>query len=107
MDLKQYFHKIRAIEATIPGEHAIIVSLESPDGARAGQYGEATRQVAATLVAQGKARLATEEESESYREGLRAAKKAAEEQALRNRVQFTMIPEAEIAMLRKAVRVRE
>jgi len=107
MDLKLYFQKIRTIEATIAAEHAIIVSLESPDGARAGQYGEATREVAATLVAQGKARLATEEEAEAFKESLRNAKRAADEQALRNRMQFAMIPEAELALLRKAVRVRE
>src|SRR5579859_7201826 len=76
VDLRVYFHKIRTIEATIPGDHAVVVSLETADGGREGRMNEVNRETAAKLVVQGKSRLATDEEAAEYRAGVRAAKKA-------------------------------
>jgi hypothetical protein len=63
MDLKVYYKKIRETASTIPEEFAVVVSKESPDGGKAGVMSEVTRQQAARLVVEGRARLATKEES--------------------------------------------
>lgn len=104
VDLKLFFHKVRTIEATIPGEDAILVSLETPDGGRPGRCTEVRRAVAATLIAQGKARLANEDEGEGFRQAVLEAKKAADERLARNRVQLGVLPQTEIELLRNLLR---
>lgn len=104
MDLRLYFHKIRTIEATIPGEHVVVVSMETPDGGRSGQLSEVSRAVAAKLVVQGKARLANEEEAEEFQASVRAATEAVAEVSMRERVHLSVLPEAELQLLRSALR---
>jgi hypothetical protein len=72
MDLRGYYQKIREIEAKIDGVFAVIVSLESADGGKAGTQTEVTRALAAKMVAEGQARLATPAEKRAF-EGKRAA----------------------------------
>lgn len=103
MDLRLYFHKVRTLEATIPGEHAVVVSLETSDGGREGRLTEVAREVAAKLVVQGKVRLANEDETEQFKVTARAAKKAADEQMLRDRLQLTALREADVELLRSAL----
>ncbi len=103
MDLRLYYHKVRTVEATIPGEYAIVVSLETPDGGREGQYSEVSRSTAASLVVQGKARLANAKEAEQFKESVRATKKAADEQAFKE-----LFPRGfDVELLRSALREEE
>lgn len=104
MDLKLYFHKIRTVEATIAGDHAVVVSMETSDGGRPGQLSEVSRSVAAKLVVQGKARLASEEEAEEFQAATRDAKKAADESAMHDRVQLHVLQDADIRLLRDALK---
>ena len=104
MDLRLYFHKIRTIEATIPGEHVVVVSMETPDGGRPGQLSEVSRGVAAKLIVQAKARLANEDEAEEFHASLRAATEAAAEVSMREHVHLSVLPEAELELLRSALR---
>ena len=62
MDVRIYFQKVRQIEAAITTPHTVVMSLETPDGGKAGVTTEVTRIMAARLVAENKARLATDEE---------------------------------------------
>jgi hypothetical protein len=103
VDLRLYFHKVRTIEATIPGEHAVVVSLETPDGGREGRLTEVAREVAAKLVVQGKVRLANEDETAQFKTAARTAKKAADEQMLRDRLQLSALREADVELLRSAL----
>ena len=107
MDLRSYFQKIRTIEATIAGEHAIVVSLETSDGGRAGQLSEVSRAIAAKLVAQGKARLANERESDEFTASIREAKKASDELSMRDRVQLSVLHKADVELLRSVLRREE
>ncbi len=66
MDVRIYFQKVRQIEAAITKPHAVVVSLETPDGGRAGMMTEVSRIMAARLVAENKARLATDEEHNEF-----------------------------------------
>ena len=47
MDLRAYYQKIRDIEAEIVEEFPVVVSVEGPDGGRAGVRTEVTRRIAA------------------------------------------------------------
>jgi len=66
MDLRIYYQKIRDVESSIAGADAVVVSCSTPEGGRAGVLCEVPRAVAAKLVVDGKARLATEEETRDY-----------------------------------------
>lgn len=78
MDLRVYYKNVRDLEATIPGEFAVIVSLNTPDGGKAGLTSEVPRYAAAKLVVENRARLASEEEGKAYFEQLRGASAMAE-----------------------------
>ncbi|MEK7406852.1 MAG: hypothetical protein AAB225_17385 [Acidobacteriota bacterium] len=104
MDLKVFYRKLRELEASIAEAYVVIVSQETPDGGRAGVRTEAPREVAARMVVEGKARLATPEEAAEYLVQMAEAKKAAEQLAAASRVQFTVLSEAELRALRGAVR---
>ena len=107
MDLKLYFHKIRTIEATIPGEHAVVVSLETSDGGREGQLSEVSRAVAAKLVVQGKGRLANEQETDEFKAATREAIKVADETSMKDRVQLNVLNECDVELLRSVLRKEE
>ena len=107
MDLRQYFQKIRTVEATIPGDHAVVVSLETSDGGREGQLSEVTRAIAAKLIAQGKARLADEDEAEDFKSSIVEAKRAADEASMKEHVQLSVLHEADVELLRSVLRKHE
>ena len=100
MDLKVYYQKLRQIESGILEAHPVVVSKETPDGGKAGVKTEVSRGVAARLILDGKARLASEEEAAEFRRSVAAARKAAEQAAAANRVALSVIAESELQMLR-------
>ena len=104
MDLRNYYQQLRQAETNIPDEFVIIVSNVTPDGGKAGMRIEVAREVAARLIVEGRARLATAEEGESYRAELRELKQRAEEEAAAARVQVTVISDAELRGLRERPR---
>jgi hypothetical protein len=66
MDVRIFFQKVRQIEAAITTPHAVVVSLETPDGGKAGAMTEVSRIMASRLVVENKARLATDEETHEF-----------------------------------------
>ncbi len=66
MDMKVYYQKLRAIEAALPDE-VVLVSKATPEGGRAGQFTEASRAVAARMIADGNAEQASESDTERFR----------------------------------------
>ena len=67
MDLRAFYQTIRKIAAEITEEVAVIISRETPDGGRAGVKTEVPRQVAARMIAEGTADLASPEQAEEFR----------------------------------------
>jgi len=65
MDLRVYFQKIRDVEAKIPGPYTTVVSVATPDGGRAGVLTDVPRRVAAKMVVDGTAKLASDGRKES------------------------------------------
>ena len=99
MDLKQYFRKIREIEASLIEEFPLLISLETSDGGKSGAISEMNRSNAARLIAEGRAVLATAEQAEEYRQQQVAAKKAAERADFAKRIQLAIVNEADLPVI--------
>jgi hypothetical protein len=102
MDLKRYYQKIRDVESGITDPFAVVVSLETPDGGKGGTLTEVPSRVAAKMVVDGTAQLASQEESRRLRATLAEAQRAAELAAAASRVQLTVLPTGELNRLREA-----
>jgi hypothetical protein len=68
MDLKGYFKQIRDLEASLHEKDLVVVSHSTTDGGKPGIMTEVPRLVACQLVVEGRARLATAEEANRFRE---------------------------------------
>jgi hypothetical protein len=76
MDVRQYYKKLRELEATLPEADAVVVSKETPDGGKGGVMTEVARRNACQLLLEGRARLANDAEAEAYRQDEAAKRKA-------------------------------
>jgi len=102
MDLKEYYGKIRELARSLPEDFVVVVSRATPDGGRAGVYGEVSREDAAKLVVEGRAELASPEQSAEFREQVRQAAKAAENEAVRNQIQVKIVADSDWGAIRDA-----
>ena len=50
MDVKQYFRRLREIEESFVDQYPVVISLETPDGGKAGLPAELSRPVAAKMI---------------------------------------------------------
>jgi hypothetical protein len=66
MDLRVYYQKIRKIEAEIADEFPVVVSRETSDGGKPGLKSQVPRYLAARLIAEDKASLATAEQTAQF-----------------------------------------
>ena len=104
MDLQIYYQKIRDIETKITDEFPLMVSVETSDGGKGGTKTEVPRRLAAKLLVEGLARLASKDELKAYREMLAEAKRQAERVAAAERLQLTVLSSAELDRLRSEAR---
>jgi len=79
MDLRVYYQKLRTIESEIKDEFPVVISRETPDGGKQGLKSQVSRSLAARLIADGKAELASAEETAQFRTHLAEEWKAAQE----------------------------
>ncbi|MEZ5398295.1 MAG: hypothetical protein R2729_01420 [Bryobacteraceae bacterium] len=103
MDLREYYAKIRAKAETIPDAFVVIVSNATADGGRDGIKTEVARQLAAKLLAEDKARLASEEETTAYYTAQQAALEKAGELQEEGRIQLAVLSEAKLEALAKSL----
>ena len=96
MDVKQYYRKINEVEAGLTDKYPVVVSVETPDGGKAGVISEVSRPIAAKLIVEGRAVLATAAEKAQYIEQQAAAKKAAEKAELARRLQVAIITDTDL-----------
>ncbi|MFN7995894.1 MAG: hypothetical protein U0Q18_19945 [Bryobacteraceae bacterium] len=104
MDLQVYYKRIRDIEESLKGPSVVVVSQETPDGGREGVRTEVSRRVAAKMLVEGVARIATEEETAAFLSEQAEAKKHAEQAAAAARVQFALLSPNELRNLKNPVR---
>jgi hypothetical protein len=95
-----FYQKLRQIEASLAEADVIVMSLETADGGRAGVPSEASRAVAARMIVEGKARLATAEEASAFRERTAEAKRSADQLAAAGKVQVTVISDSDLRALK-------
>jgi hypothetical protein len=100
MDLKIYFQKIHDLEAKIVDAFPVVVSHEHSDGGKAGVLTEVTRAIAAKLIVEGMARLATIEESKRFQELKAEAKRLADQAMAAAKVQLSVLTSTELEKLR-------
>jgi hypothetical protein len=67
MDVRVYYQKIRKIEAELPEPYVVVVSRETGDGGKPGVRTEVPRSLAAKLIVEDQATLATAEEAAQFR----------------------------------------
>jgi hypothetical protein len=99
MDLKQYYRKINELEASLTDKYPVVVSLETPDGGKAGVVAEVSRPIAAKLVIEGRAVLASVAEKAQYLEQQAIAKQQAEKAEMARRVQVAIITDRDLKPL--------
>ena len=92
MDLRAYYAKVREAEAALVGEHIVMVSLATPEGGKAGIRTEVPRRVAATLIAENRARVGSEVEAQAFHEANRAAREKYEEFEAARHMQVVVMP---------------
>jgi|SRR5277367_2918206 len=95
MDLKAYYKRLREVESSLQTPYVVVVSLDTPDGGKAGVYAEVTKLVAARTIAEGRTRLASETETTQFREQQVEAQRDAHARAAAQRMQVTLVPIAE------------
>ncbi len=96
MDLKTYFQKLRETERSISEEYPIVISLETPEGGKAGVSRSVSRENAAKLLVDGRAVLASEEEAEVYRQDVKRRLQAIQEGEAAKRVQISIVSNPEL-----------
>lgn len=99
MDVKTYYQRIRATEARIAAPYTVVVSASTDDGGKKGVLVEVPRLVAAKMVVEGSAELATAAQASAFQEAQEAAWKAAQDAAAAARVEVTMVSSDELKKL--------
>jgi len=92
MDLRSYYRRIRETEESIDSDEVVIVSLATAEGGKAGVRTEAPRAIAAKQIAEGRARLATDEEALGHYEAHRESKERIEREMAARRLQVVVVP---------------
>jgi hypothetical protein len=100
MDLKLYYQKIRETEAKIAEPYPIVKSLETADGGKPGALTEVAKKVAAKMVVEGQAQLATKEEAVAFIEQNAEAKRMADQILAASKVQVAVVSADELTRLR-------
>ena len=97
MDLRAYYGRVREAETALEHEHIVMVSLATPEGGKEGVRTEVPRRIAATLIAENRARVASDEEAQAFHEANRSAREQYEEDAAARRMQVVVMPAREAA----------
>jgi hypothetical protein len=96
MDLRSYYKRVQDAEALLTGESLVVASLATAEGGKEGVMTEVPRRIAAKLIAEGRARVATEDETGAFHESHRAAKQRYEMEEAARRVQVMVIPSTDL-----------
>lgn len=107
MDLRAFYQKMRKIEQEITAPHVVMVSIETPDGGKAGVRTEVNRESAAKLIVEGRSRLATPEEADEFHRHMRASIREREKAVLTSRLNINILSDDEMATIRKSVRKQD
>jgi len=91
MDLKLYYAKIREQERKIEDPFPVVVSAATADGGKAGIRTEVPKAVAAKMIVDGVAELATRKDTNLFRQANAEAKAQVDEEAEAAKLRFTVV----------------
>ena len=100
MDLQIYYKKIRELEAGLRDPSVVVVSRETPDGGRDGVRTEVPRRIAAKMLVEGAARLATPDEAREFQEQKVETKRQADQLAAASKMHFTVLSAGDIKRIK-------
>ena len=103
MNLKHYYRDVAAIEESIEEPFVMVVSLETKNGGKAGVMTEVSRETAARLVVEKRARLAMPDEVEQMRADQELERQLRELGELEERVRIARAAEAELDRLKESI----
>jgi crotonobetainyl-CoA:carnitine CoA-transferase CaiB-like acyl-CoA transferase len=102
MDVRTYYRKVREAEATLSGaDYFVMVSLATSEGGVAGVRTEVPRAIAAKLMAEGRARVASDEEAREFHQGVQEALAKHDEEEVARRVEVMVVPTRELKKQRE------
>ena len=96
MNVKAYYQKIRELERALTDSFVVIVSHDTSDGGKGGLLTEVPKHLAARMIADDRAHLASEDATLQFRVKSVEAKRTAEELLLANRRQVRPVPASEL-----------
>lgn len=95
MDLRSYYNKVREAEAQLKGEYLVMVSLATAEGGKNDVKTEVPRGIAAKLIAEGRARVASDEEARQFHEMNQEAMLRHQRDEAARRLQVVVVPSHE------------
>ena len=104
MDLRGYYRKIREAEASIPENFPIVKSIATEGDGHGGRLTEVSRAVAARMLTDGVAELASSEEAGEFRKQAEEAREAEKQRRQASQIQFTILSEADLQSLQRSSR---
>lgn len=104
MDLKAYYRKIRELEAAIDDEFPVIKSVATESGGKEGHLTEVPRNLAARMVNDGIAAVASDEETREFRARIEEAREREEQRRRAAEIQFTILSEADLKAMQRSTR---
>jgi hypothetical protein len=100
MDLRLYYQKVRELERSFKASFPVVVSQETPDGGTAGVRTEVPIHIAAKMIVDGRAVLASEKEAQEFQEQKTADKKAADQLQAASRMQVKVMSDSDLQVLK-------
>ena len=100
MNLRQYYQKIHETEASINDPYPIVVGKNADNGGSANVLTEVTPDIAARMLVEGTADLASEQQAAAFRQRQAEAVRRAREAADAAQVRVAVVSADEIRKLR-------
>ena len=107
MDVTGYYKRLREMENGISEPFPVVASLATADGGKEGTLTETPRWLAAKMVTQGLARLATPGEIKSHHEAHAEGRRKADQEATAAKLQIAVVTAAELNKLKGKGRMAE
>jgi len=101
MNLKSYYQALRELEQSLTEPFAVLASQTTPDGGKEGLLTEVPKELAAKMIVDGRARLASADAVREFQEKKAEAKKTADTEAAANRMQMTLVPTVDLLKARR------
>jgi hypothetical protein len=102
MDLRLYYQKIRDAEAKIEDEFPVVLSRETGDGGKEGALTEVPRRIAAKMVVEGMANVASQAQKQAFLYAQAEAKRVLDQLAQAAQVHVTVLSSSDMDKLKSA-----